>query len=175
MFDQLLDFVIDSVRKEEQRKADDLRKQQEDQRKCCPLGMIRVEYAARDIVEPSKKCAKYHRERQTYYVKHLEEAEKKLRESGVKFDMIERSTGNMLGYTGNITSGSMSNAGPSAEFGAVVDKAMLAAVKHSAEKVHDHETKAIAYEKYARVFALCSEEQKVSLNLEEVHYFRLGE
>jgi hypothetical protein len=168
MFDKLLDFVVSSVRREEQDKFAKINEKWDESR---PVNLHEfwVDVLANDLIAPCRKKALAHRDREQVWTKKLEEAEKKLREEGVDLEVYDSATNIHNAYQ-MLSSGSISNAGQT--FQPRVDQALLGAVKHAKNKMLDHRTKAEGYEKYARVFSL-GRQRYVRLTADNIEYFGL--
>lgn len=153
-------------------------KQVEDARKAKKLDpdpisphCFKVERQAGSLVQSAKDCAKHHRERETYYVKALEEAEKDLRENGVSMEVYDASAKAYL----NVTSASICSGGIGShqqQFQPRIDQARMDKVTNAKNKMLEHRNAASQYEKYAAAFALAPD-TVIVLTIEEVHYFRL--
>lgn len=185
MFDRLLDFVIGAVRAEEQTKRQKEREIEDLTRPVAKEGFW-IDIKAASIVEPARKKAAHHREREKHYTKQLEIAEKELREKGISIEVYDQTTGTYQNY-GAITSGSIASGqigsfnvgGGTANitqqvFQPRVDQKLLDPVKNATTKMLDHRKRADDYERYARAFSLAPE-RLIRLGIADVHYFGLGE
>lgn len=140
------------------------------------LHAFKVEKLARELVEPARKKAEHHREREKYYTTKLEEAEKKLKEEGITIEAIDPKTG--FAVYGDIASGNIqsnfNNAGGNIpKFQPKIDQGMLGDVETAKTKMIDHRNKAEKYEKWVRAFSVCSSDTKVYLTVEDIYFFRL--
>lgn len=156
-FTKMVDFAIESARKEEQKHK--------------PLSGFRVVREARFLVGPAKKNAAHHREREKHYCGELEKAEVKLRTDGVTVKVWDPSKGyNLQTPSGGIGSGAIGNTG--AQFQAQMDQGMMDAVRNAKDKMIEHRQEAEKFEKYARAFA-CAPTTTIELTVEDVHLFKL--
>lgn len=146
-FDKVFDFVVETVRRQERDKH---RAEDNPNNAVAPAQFV-VDRRAGDLVEPAKKRAAHHRERELHYVTHLEEAEKELREKGVTVDVFDAATGTYMSATNTISSGSIG--APTQQFQPRVDPKLLDNVKNAKAKLLAHREKAEQYEKYARAYA----------------------
>lgn len=130
---------------------------------------------AGSLIEPARKVAEHHRDRERHYTQTLEIAEKKLRDEGITVEMIDQKTG--YAYQGSICSGNIAMPGGMGaqnlpKFQPKVDQDLMGKVETAKVKMLEHREKAERFEKYARAFA-CAPHTEVTLNVEEVHQFRL--
>lgn len=173
MFDKLLEFVVNAVRSEEQRKHEKL-KEVEDKTKAIYPASFTVEVAAGALIEPSRKNGKFHREREKYYSDELEKSETELREKGITIDVFDQQSQSYMNY-GVIVSGALPSSNANQQvFQPRVDQKLMDNVKHAKSKMLEHRGKAEQFEKYVRAFQL-DRNRLIKLTIEEVHYFRLGE
>ena len=118
MTDKMLDFIISSVRAEETEKRRAQDEQDRKNRECAiKAGSFTVDRPAGDLIGPCQTKMEYHQSRVKFYGEKLGEAEKELRENGIKMEMIDPVTGTrqVVSYTpptnvilsGNIGSGSV--------------------------------------------------------------------
>jgi hypothetical protein len=161
---ELLDFVVNAVKAEERRA-----RESEDETKPVAPTLFFVTVLAGILVEPSRKKAERHRERERDWIKKLEDAEKELREKGVSVEVYDQNAGTYLN-TAILASGAIG--AQTQMFQPRVDQKLLDNVKHAKAKMLEHRSKAEQYEKYARAFAL-DKERKVRLSVEDIHYFGL--
>lgn len=169
MTDKIFDFIVASVRKEEDNK-------QKAKNSVEPVyaSQFTVDKMAGDLVEPSRKKAQYHRERELEHTKKLELAEVELREKGVTTSAIDPNTGFSYSNTGSVCSGAISNfgGGKAPQFQAIIDQTLLGNVERAKNKMLEHRQKADQYAKYARAFAL-GRDRLVRLSIDDITYFGL--
>ncbi len=168
---EILDFVVNSVRAEEKRKKEDEERSKDYMEPVSPHAFWTT-VGADTLIEPSKKKAQKHREREQEWTKRLEEAEKELREKGITVDVYDSATQTYM-HT-NVTpvmSGAISNVGTQ-QFQPRVDQKLMDNVKNAKNKMMEHRNKAEQYEKYARAFAF-GPDREIKLTVEDIHYFGL--
>ena len=164
--DKLLEFIISSVRKEEEqkyRKEDDLARSR-------PCNQFWCDVKAGTLVDPSNTKAKHHREREKHYITKLEETEKELREKGVSIEAFDQQSHTYHQFQGSIASGAVSS--HSMGFQPRVDQKLMDNVTNAKSKMLEHRDKAEKYEKYAKAFSF-NPDFLVRLSVEDVHYFGL--
>lgn len=154
--DRLVDFMIEAAENEKNKN------------KAMSICDFRFERRTKELIVPSKSCARHHRKRETFYMESLENAEKELREKGVSVEVVEQG---LAPYMGNVISGSMVT--PTSNFAPKIDQKLLEAVKLAKTKVIEHRNKAERYEKLARAFTCCPPDATLELSVEDVDFFRL--
>ena len=171
MFDKLLDFVINSVRAEEKAKQDKLQEQQSlDHKIARPVGQFFATMTAWSLIEPCKKKAAHHREREQAWTKKLEEAEAELREKGISLDVYDSTTGTYL--NNNMVASGLITGVANQQFQPRVDQKLMDGVRSCKQKMLDHREKAIFFEKHARAFAI-NPDFTVKLTIEDCHTYGL--
>jgi hypothetical protein len=155
--DKIINHIIETCQKEERRT------------KAMRLSEFKFERSARDLIEPSKRCAEYHRSREEHYTKELENAERNLKENGISVEVYDSRSNTYYGCTGSIVSGAMAG---TSMLQPRVDQKCMDAVKNAKEKMIEHRDLATKYEKYIRAFT-CAPESKIELGVEDVNFFRL--
>jgi hypothetical protein len=166
--EKLLNFVVESVRRDEAYKAEKAREIEVPNRPVPPSAFWSDVPAGR-LIEPSRKNGEYHREREKWWTNKLEDAEIKLKEEGVSIQVYDSAAGT-YDYS-NICSGAITG-GATQNFQPRVDQKMLDNVKNAKSKMLEHRGKAEQYEKYARAFAV-GPDRLIRLTVEDIHYFRL--
>lgn len=166
--DKIFDFIVNSIRSEEQNKQREIQRANE---KTDPLPKERfwLDREAGSLVDPSKKKAEKHREREKHYISELEKAEKDLKENGVSIEAYDQANRIYVpGASGGICSGAISNV--VTNYQPRVDQRLVDNVNSAKSKMLEHRGKAEMYEKYARAFAL-DPKRLIRLTVEDVAYF----
>lgn len=178
MFDKLLDFVINSVREQEkakQQKIDEERGERNDLSVPRSTNQFWAKCKAGHLIEPCKKKASHHRERERYWCKQLEEAEKELREKGISLDVYDSKSSTYVGpamiCSGALFSGSVS--APHQTFQPRVDQKLLDNVKNCKNKMIEHRDKAKEYEELAVGYSY-NPEFTFALGVKDIVYYGLG-
>jgi hypothetical protein len=143
---------------------------EERKNKPCGLGNFTFERTARQLVGPATERAVHHRKREDHYTVELEKAERELREKGVTVEVYDQGTGTSLSYSNSICSGNVT--GMQQNFQPKIDQRLLDLVKNAKNKMLEHRSNAERYEKFSRAFA-CAPDTKVTLTVEDAHFFRL--
>lgn len=169
MLEKLIDGMLVATRDAERRSRED----EEKNKNLFSPGQLVLERDARSLAVPAKKCAMHHRERETYYTKSLENAEKELREKGVSMEVYDQSLGAYLNAAQHVASGNITSNQTMTSFQPRIDQALLDKVKVAKQKMLEHREEAKRYEEYARAFWLADEGIKVKLTVHDVTYFRL--
>ena len=176
--EKIFDFIVNTVRKEEQRKQEDAAPF-----KAKKLCEFKAERKARQLILPAQELAIHHREREKHYTTALEEAEKDFKENGVTVEVYDPKTGMSVSaeHAGAVSSGAIQGGnisygnftgGNMPKFQPRVNQDLLDKVERSKSKMLEHRNKAEQYEKYARAFA-CNPEMLIELTVEDIHYFLL--
>lgn len=169
--DKIFDFVVAASKKEVEDKWSKI--EEERKKNVYSPSAFKVWREASTLVDPCKKCASHHREREKHYTLALEVAEKELREKGVSVEVYDQTVG---AYNYNMaqcmSSGAMTGS-TTQNFQPRVDQKLLDIVKMNKSKMLDHRSKAEAYERYGRAFSLAEDGQKIELSIEDISYFRL--
>jgi hypothetical protein len=171
MFDKLLDFVVSSVRQQEQDKFAKLNEKWDASRPVT-LSEFWADIEAGSLIPTCKKKAHHHRNREKVWIDKLAEAEKKLREEGVDLDVYDTASQTYANYSnvGHLASGAIGSY--TQQFQPRVHPVLLDACKNAKTKMLDHRTKAEGYEKWARIFSVAPE-RKLRLTGNDIDYFGL--
>lgn len=174
---ELLDFVVNAVRSEEktkQEKLDERRREQESQDLTIPrtLGAFWAICKTGDLIEPCRRNATHHREREKYHAGKLEEAEKELREKGISLDVYDSNTGTYMNSPNVVCSGAITGVA-SQQFQPRVDQKLLDNVKNSKAKMLEHREAATQFEQYVSAFSI-NPDFTLRLSVRDISYFRLG-
>jgi hypothetical protein len=160
--DEIVKYIVEAAKKEERRD------------KPVHIGNFLVTVKAKDLIVPSKNRSRHHREREQFYTKELEIAERNLREKGVSLEYYDEIKGYHVSVTsGAIGSGSLSAASKQA-FQPKIDQTLMDNVKRAKEKMLEHRGAADGFDQYIRAFSL-NQEQEIVLTPADVKYFNLGE
>lgn len=170
MFDKLLDFVVNAVRQEERRKAEDKERQEDPKRPVTPWQFTIIKEAG-ELVSALKEKMVYHKEREQKWTLALEEAEKKLREEGISLEAFDTVAHQYQSY-GSIASGCINSNTSHIQPQPQVDQKLLGDVKHAKERMLYHRGEAEKAEKLARAYSQ-DPTKEIRLGVEDIHYFRL--
>lgn len=179
MFDGLLKFVIDSVRAEEKAKQEKIDKEKDeinDPTVPRPTSQFWAICMAQDLILPCERKARHHRQREQYWCKQLEEAEKELKEKGIQLDVYDSRSSTYVGSVGSVCSGALlsgSIGSPTQSFQPRVDQKLLDNVKNCKNKLIEHRDKAMEYERLATGYSY-NPMFTFRLTVKEIEYYGLG-
>lgn len=125
---------------------------------------------AGELVDPAKKCAAFHGEREKHWTAELKKVEADLRKHGVSVEAL--TAGGDMVPMDYVTSGNVRNFTGTATLTPTIDQKKLGAVKHAKAKVKEHSERKLEFEKYVRAFAL-DPKKPVLLTIDDIHKFRL--
>ncbi len=172
MFDKLLEFVVTSVKAEEKAKQDKIKEaESKDFYVPRPYNFFWAECDSGELIEPCRKKATHHREREAYWTGSLEIAEIELREKGVSVEVYDQQSQTYMNMNTHVSSGGLTG-NITQNFQPRVDPKMLDNVKNCKNKMLEHREKAIQYEKLARAFSF-NPAFRVRLTIDDIHYFGL--